>query len=68
MNHEWKNKDKKYIVELQKLMDMLDNIEDEDLKYRLVIQFLKCDEILTLKAEKMFDEYYENGKKDNNKE
>ena len=46
-NEEWKTKNKKYIKELQKMFDIIDNVQDEELKNRILLQFVKCDEIIT---------------------
>ena len=64
MKHEWKNKNQNYLTEVEKLMDILDNIDDEVLKYRIVVQFLKCDNVLTMISEEQFEEYYNKGKKE----
>ena len=36
---EWKTKDNKYLKELQKMFDIVDNVKDEDLKRRIIIQY-----------------------------
>ena len=48
----WKNSDKQYLKELQKFLDIAENIYDEELKKLLINQMLKCDEYLTKLAEK----------------
>ena len=54
MNREWKNKNEEYLRELQKMLDIIDNVEDEDLKDRIIKQCLKCDNILTEISEDLF--------------
>ena len=36
----------KFEIELQKLLDISSNIENEDLRTRLIAQFIKCQEII----------------------
>lgn len=50
----WKNKNKKYLFELQKFLDLADNIEDEKLKKIIIYQMLKCDKCVTNIAEEIF--------------
>lgn len=52
-NNNWKNKNEQYLFELQKFMDLADNIEDENLRKLIIAQMLKCDKCLTIIAEKM---------------
>ena len=61
-SEDWKVKSKKYLKEIQAFLDKADNIENEELKKDIIIQMLKCDKELTLLAEKMFKEYYDEGK------
>lgn len=63
IDKEWKKESKEYLRELQKFLDKVDNIENEELKNEIIIQMLKCDDELTKLAEKKFKEYYEQGKK-----
>ena len=37
-----KREDKKYLFELQKLMDTVSNVKDEELKERIIYQITKC--------------------------
>ena len=46
----------------------IENIEDEELKIEIRNQILKCDNELTILAEKLFKEYYLEGKNDAKKE
>ena len=55
----WKNKDKKYLFELQKFLDLVDNIEDENLRQRITNQMLNCDRHITNLAEEIFKELIE---------
>lgn len=50
-SRDWKEKDEKYLKELEKFLDITDNISDERLKLDIIYQMLKCDEILTKIAE-----------------
>lgn len=52
--NKWKNKNSQYLFELQKFLDLADNIEDEKLKKAIISQMLKCDKCVTNIAEKMF--------------
>lgn len=49
----WKQESEEYILELQKFLDVASNIEDRQLKQRVITQMLKCDEILTQLAENL---------------
>ena len=64
VNREWKEKNKKYLKELQIFFDKVDNIEDCELRQSIVSQMLICDSVLTEIAEKMFNDCYEKGYKD----
>ena len=57
----WKSKNKKYLLELEKFLDKAESIKDEELRKDIVIQMLKCDKELTLCAEKIFEEKYNMG-------
>lgn len=50
---EWKTKNNRYLKELQKMFDIVENVEDEDLKRRIIIQYLKCDSVITDLAKKL---------------
>ena len=43
----WKVKNKRYLKELQKMLDIIDNVKDEELKNRILLQFVKCEDLLT---------------------
>ena len=64
MNRQWKDNNEEYLKELQKLFDIVDNVKDEELRKRIIGQFLKCDNILTELAEDLFCIYYIKGKRD----
>ena len=51
----WKIDNKKYLFELQKFLDLADNIEDEELRKIIISQMLKCDKCLTEIAEDEFE-------------
>lgn len=50
----WKNKNTQYLFELQKFLDLVDNIDDEEFRKLIIGQMLKCDKCVTDIAEKMF--------------
>lgn len=52
--NKWKNENKQYLFELQKFLDLADNIEDEKLRKAIISQMLKCDRCLTNIAEEIF--------------
>ena len=58
----WKNKDNEYLFELQKFIDIADNIKDQELKKLIIAQMLKCDKCLTKIAEKIFKDLLNNEK------
>lgn len=62
-SREWKEKNKKYLNQLQKFLDVADNINEEDLRRNVITQMLKCDAILTELAEIEFNKFYNKGKK-----
>lgn len=55
-NQMWKRSSKKYLFELQKFLDLSDNIQDKEIKKIVISQMLKCDKILTARAEEIFKE------------
>ena len=52
--NKWKNTNSQYLYELQKFLDLADNIENKNLKELIISQMLKCDKCLTNIAEEMF--------------
>ena len=56
-NDDWKNKNKKYLKELQAFLDKAENIKDEELKKDIIFQMLKCDNELTKLANKIIERY-----------
>ena len=58
----WKNENEQYLYELQKFLDLTDNIEDEKLRKQIVSQTLKCDKCVTNLAEKIFENLNVNNK------
>ena len=52
----WKNEDEIYLFELQKFLDIVENVEDEELRKEIIAQMLKCDKRVTQLAETMFQE------------
>ena len=59
-NSNWKNLNKEYLFELQKFLDLADNIENEKLRQEIINQMLKCDKCLTNIAEKILKKYLNN--------
>ena len=55
--NKWKNKNSQYLFELQKFLDLADNIEDENLRKLIISQMLKCDRCLTNIAEEMLKKF-----------
>lgn len=51
--HDWKNKNKRYLFEIQKFLDLTDNIADEKLKKEILYQFTRYDKTITEMAEEM---------------
>ncbi len=51
----WKDKNKGYLRQLQKFLDVAENIEREDLRKSVINEMLKCDMILTQLAQKQID-------------
>lgn len=58
----WKNENEQYLYELQKFLDLTDNIKDEKLRKQIVSQMLKCDKCVTNLAEKIFENLNVNNK------
>ena len=52
-NHNWKNTNKRYLFELQKFLDLLDNIDDEILQKEIIYQFTVYDTLVTQLAEEL---------------
>lgn len=51
MIEDMKKGSKEYLLAIEKFLDIASNIEDEDLKKRLIFAMLKCDTILSKIAE-----------------
>ena len=62
-NKDWKEKNKRYLKELQMYIEKVDNIKDNSLKQKIIGQMLLCDKVLTEIAESKFEEYYKKGYK-----
>lgn len=58
-NKNWKASSQKYLKELQAFLDKAENIENEELRKEIIFQMLKCDNELTVFAEKIFKELKE---------
>ena len=50
----WKNKNEQYLFELQKFLDLADNIEDVEFRKLIISQMLKCEKSITNVAEEMY--------------
>jgi len=61
---DWKSNNKKYLLELEKFLDKVESIKDEEIKREIIFQALKMDNELTVCAEEMFEKIYERGIKD----
>ena len=46
-NTSWKNKNEKYLFELQKFLDITENVDNDELRKDIVAQMLRCDKIIT---------------------
>lgn len=64
----WKERNKKYLKELQNFLDKADNISDEELKNKVIGQMLICDNVLTEIAENRFKKFYKIGYRQAKKE
>lgn len=53
----WKNQNSQYLFEVQKFLDLADNIENENLRKSIISQMLKCDKCITDIAEEMFKKF-----------
>ena len=52
--HCWKTTNEQYLKNIQKFLDIVDNVSDEKLRKRIIIEMLKCDETVTKLAEEEF--------------
>ena len=59
-DQKWKNSNEQYLFELQKFLDLADNIKEKELRVNIIYQMLKCDKCVTNIAEKMFNTILEN--------
>ena len=50
-NRGWKEKNEKYLTNLQKFLDATDSIKDKELQRHIIGRMLKCDLVLTEIAE-----------------
>lgn len=56
----WKNEDKTYLFELQKFLDIVENVKDKELQKEIITQMLKCDKRVTQLAETIFQKLEKN--------
>ena len=49
----WKKTNEKYLFELQKFLDLLDNINQEELKKKILYQFMQYDKTIEDIVEEM---------------
>lgn len=54
-DHNWKNKNERYLFEVQKFLDLLDNISNENLRKQIIYQFTVYDRLITELAENLLD-------------
>lgn len=59
-NRGWKEKNEKYLTNLQKFLDATDSIKDKELQRHIIGQMLKCDLVLTEIAESEIQKAKEN--------
>lgn len=52
--NKWKNQDEIYLFELQKFLDIVENVGDEELRKQIIAQMLECDKRVTKLAESIF--------------
>lgn len=57
INLDWKEKNKRYLNQVQKFLDAADSIEREEIRKNVITQMLKCDQILTQIAQKEIQKY-----------
>ena len=53
----WKEKNKKYLNQVQRFLDAADSIEREEIRKNVITQMLKCDQILTQLAQNEIKKY-----------
>ena len=59
-NRGWKEKNEKYLTNLQKFLDATDSIKDKELQRHIIVRMLKCDLVLTEIAESEIQKAKEN--------
>lgn len=59
-NRGWKEKNEKYLTNLQKFLDATDSIKDKELQRHIIGRMLKCDLVLTEIAESEIQKAKEN--------
>lgn len=64
-NKDWKEKNKGYLRQMQRFLDVADNIEREDLRKAVIAEMLKCDMILTELAQRQIRLATETNEKNN---
>lgn len=64
-NKDWKEKNKGYLRQMQRFLDVADNIEREDLRKAVIAEMLKCDMILTELAQRQIRFATETNEKNN---
>lgn len=53
--YNWKINNKRYLFEMQKFLDLIDNIADEKLKKEILYQFTRYDRTITELADEMIE-------------
>lgn len=66
MSRDWKEKNKRYLNQIQKFLDATDSIEREEIKNNVIAQMLRCDQILTELAEREIKKYRKQDMNNNN--
>ena len=63
----WKESNEEYLKELQAFLDAVENVSNKELRDTIRYHTLKCDDIVTNIAEKMFTVYYQEGVRESKK-
>lgn len=61
INSDWQYEQPAYIKSIERLVDTMDQVENEKLKQKLIGQVIKCQELLAQDCEKIFTKMYLKG-------
>lgn len=56
-NRDWKEKNQKYLNQLQKFFDAVDKVENIEIRKGIINEVLRCDMLLTELAQKEINRY-----------